>query len=227
MTEEVTPTIKIKQELDRKLEQIRSHPDLSPEAKRRYIAEAYEKAQEEYRQAIEDQEREIAERVAKAEKALFAPSYPFTASDEEKANIRAARRAAYNDVYYSVAFSESPQETDEELERLLVRAERTDDPELATAVYHVATEKGSRRVADAYLEKRPKEKKRWDEYAAARSEAESVDRALGHAMGFKLVKPPELNAYVADNSGDDSSSTARGDFSGAFADYLTGGGPAA
>ncbi len=189
-----TPTIEIKQNLDRELEQIRGYADLTPEAKHRRIAEAYEKAQADYREAIETQEREIRERVEKAERAVFALSYPFTASDEEKAQIRAAHRAAYNDVYYSVAFSESPQETDEELERLLTRAERTGDPELARAVYHVATEKGSRKVADSYLSSRPAERKRWEEYAAARQEAEDTTRVIGQAMGFGLLKPPELQS---------------------------------
>ena len=48
MTEQISPTLQIKQELDRKLEQIRSNGDLSAEAKRRYIAEAYQKAQADY-----------------------------------------------------------------------------------------------------------------------------------------------------------------------------------
>jgi hypothetical protein len=196
-----TPTIKIKQDLDRQVEQIRSNRDLSPEARQRYIAEAYEKAQAEYREAIETQEREIRERVSKTEREVFHAPYPFTASDTEKAQLRALRRKAYDDVYYSVTFSESPQETVEELERLLQRAERTGDPELATAVYHVATERGSRKVADAYLESRPKERERWESYVEARTEAESVDRVLAHAMGFGLMKPPELNSYVGDLGG--------------------------
>ncbi len=224
MTEQISPTLQIKRDLDKKLAQIRSHPDYSEQAKQRYIAEAYEKAEAEYRQAIEDQEREIRERVDKAEREVFGFSYPFTATDEEKAGVRLAHRAAYNDVYYATLLSDSPQEADEELERLLQRAERTGDPELATAVYHVATEKGARRVADRYLESRPKEKQRWDKYVEARAEAENRERALGHAMGFKLMKPPELNTY----SGGSSSTAGSGDdFARSYRDFLTGGGPAA
>ena len=47
-------------------------------------------------------------------------------------------------------------------------------------------------MADAYLATRPEERKRWEGYVAARTEAESVDRTLGHAMGFGLMRPPEL-----------------------------------
>ena len=189
-----TPTMQIKQDLDRKLEQIRNHPDYSPEAKLRYIGEAYEKAQAEYREAVESREREIRERVGKAERAVFGHRYPYAASDAEKAQLRAARRAAYDEVYRSASSVEDPGRAREELTRLLERAERIADPELADAVYHVATEKGIRSVADSYLEGRPEERKRWEGYVGAREEADSLERKLGHAMGFGLMKPQELEA---------------------------------
>ncbi len=66
---------------------------------------------------------------------------------------------------------------------------------MATAVYHVATERGARAVANAYLEKRPHEKKRWEEYVAARQEAESIDRVFDRAMGYGLAKPAELEGF--------------------------------
>jgi hypothetical protein len=111
-----------------------------------------------------------------------------------------AWRAAYDSVYSvysSVSSTKDLQHAEEELGRLLERAERTQDPELADAVYHVATEKGVRGVADAYPDARPKERKRWEKYVDARQEAESLDRKLGHAMGFGLMKPPELNSRHA------------------------------
>ena len=186
-----TPTTQIRQDFDRELEKIRGYADLTEDAKRRRIAEAHERARAEYQEAAQARDREIRERAEKAERALFAPEYPLSATAEDKRQIRAARRSAYNDVYRSVAHSESPAETDEELERLLQRAERTQDPELAEAVYHVATEKGVRKVADAYLEKRPQERRRWEEYVAARQEAESVERLFERAMGARLMQSAE------------------------------------
>jgi len=177
------------------VERIRGYGDLTQEAKDRRITEVNERAKAEYQEAREAEQREIADRLERAEKELFAFRYPLTASDTEKAQIRALRRRAYDDVYYSVAFSESPQETDEELERLLVRAERTGDPELADAVYHIATEKGARKVADAYLEKRPAEKRRWEEYAAARSEAErsrGFEGIFQRGLADKAMNSPEF-----------------------------------
>jgi hypothetical protein len=128
-------TTQIKQDLDRKVAEIRSYGDLTPEAKDRRIAEAYAKSEQEYREAVAEEERKIRER---AEKAVFAYGHPFTASDVEKAQLRALQRDAYNGVYDSLYFLE-PEQAREELERLLVRAERTGDTELAQAVYHIAT----------------------------------------------------------------------------------------
>lgn len=90
-----TPPIEIKRRLDAEVEKIRGFADLTDEAKRRRIAEAYAQAQADYNEARE--------RVEKAERAVFATGYPFTATDSEVAQIRAARRAAYEGVYNSVA----------------------------------------------------------------------------------------------------------------------------
>ena len=184
MTEQTTPTIQIKRDLDRKLEQVRSNQDLSDEAKRRYIAEAYEKAEAAYREVIEAQEREIQERVEKTEKDVFALSYPSTALEEDKAQIRAAHRAAYNDVYRAVASSNGPQETDTELERLLERAERTQDPELATAVYPRGHREG-RAERGRFL---PREEAQGEEEVGElrRSQARGRERRASHRPGAEL-----------------------------------------
>jgi len=151
--------------------EIRGYADLSQEAKDRRIAEASERARAEYAAAREAGERERAARVAKAEEALFQTPYPYAASALEQAQIRALRRGAYESVEALLARVPDPEYAGEELDRLLTRAERTQDPELADAVYHVATERGARNIADAYLEKRPHAKRRWEEFVAASREA--------------------------------------------------------
>ena len=166
---------------------IRGFVDLTEEAKERRIAEVNERAQAQYAEAREADERKRAERVEKAEKALFETPYPYAASDVEQAQIRALRRGAYDGVYSSIAFSEDPEYAAEELDRLLTRAERTGDPELADAVYHVATERGVRKVADAYLEKRPQAKRRWEEFVAASQEV-SQSRDIMHLIGRGLTE---------------------------------------
>ena len=184
--------IEIRQRLNSEVEQIRGYVDLTEEAKRRRIAEARQKAQAEYQEAVEAEERQVQERAERAEKALFQSSYPYGASEVEMAQLRALRRSAYDAVYdrtapgFESGEPEAVRYAREELERLLERAERTGDPELAAAVYHVATERGERSVADSYLERRPNEKRRWEDYVAAMRENQSLDRLFDRAITAKL-----------------------------------------
>jgi len=182
-----TDPVEILNRRNSEVAKIRGYADLTEEAKDRRIAEVSERAQAQYAEAREADERERAERVEKAEKALFETPYPYAASDVEQAQIRALRRGAYDGVYNSIAFSEDPEYAAEELDRLLTRAERTGDPELADAVYHVATERGVRKVADAYLEKRPQAKRRWEEFVAASQEV-SQSRDIMYLIGRGLTE---------------------------------------
>jgi hypothetical protein len=186
-----TPTMQIKQELDR----IRSDRDLSEEAKRRRIAEAYQDTEGRYREAIESQERAAAERVSKAEKEAMSIRYPMAASDAEKAAIRASLRGAYNDAYYATSFIDDPEERAQELARMLQRAELSGDPELADAVYHVATERGADSVVESYLTTRPEQRKRHEALQAAREEAASVENDLLGAKMFPIRTPAEYVNY--------------------------------
>jgi hypothetical protein len=172
---------------------IRGYADLTEEAKNRRIAEVSERARAEYQEAREAAEREIQERRDKAEKALFETPYPYGASDVEQAQIRALRRGAYESVHDSLYFL-GAEEAGEELERLRVRAERTQDTELADAVYHVATERGERSVADAYLETRPQARRRWEEYVAAQTEvSQSGDilNIIGRGLTERALRSSE------------------------------------
>jgi hypothetical protein len=182
-----TDPVEILNQRNAEVAKIRGFADLTEEAKERRIAEVNERAQAQYAEAREADERERDERVEKAEKALFEAPYPYAASDVEQAQIRALRRGAYEGVYSSIALVPDPEYVNEELDRLLTRAERTGDPELADAVYQVATEKGVREVADAYLEKRPQAKRRWEEFVAASQEV-SQSRDIMHLIGRSLTE---------------------------------------
>jgi hypothetical protein len=187
-----TQTIRIKQELDQELAKIRGYADLTDEAKRRRIAEAYEDASQRYRQAIAHQERGEAEKLARLEKRVMGIRYPGAILDGEKELVHMSYRDAYDRAERAVSRSEAG---DEHLAALLERAERSGDPVLADAVYHVATERGLRGVADSYLASRPEQQKAWEKYTAARGEADDVGRQVGHALSFGLMRPPELDAY--------------------------------
>ena len=47
-------------------------------------------------------------------------------------------------------------------------------------------------VADRYLEKRPTEKLRWEEYVEARREANSLERMFTRALTDKAMEPSEV-----------------------------------
>ncbi len=186
-----TPTIKNRQDFDRKLAQIRSNPDLNDQAKRRMLQEAYDEAARKHRELIEKDQSGTSEKLARLEKGVFGMSYPVdvvTGVDKERI------RQSYRDASFRVSGMKP-----EELERILERAERTGDGHLAKAVYHEATERGIRHVADSYLKDRTQERSRWEEYTAARVEAESVESLLFGANAYHPDRPPELDgAPMAD-----------------------------
>jgi hypothetical protein len=201
MTEQISPTLQIKRDLDNKLEQIRSDRDLSAEAKSRYIAEAYEDASRRYTEAIESAERAATEKVSKAEREVMQIRYPLAASDAEKASVRASYRGAYDMAYYSATLEENQELVERELVRLLERAERSGDPELADAVFHVALERGVESVTESYLATRPEQRRRVEALQAANEEAASVEQELSGAKMYPLRRPPELNTRAPAEDG--------------------------
>jgi hypothetical protein len=187
-----------RQGFDRKVAQIRGYADLTDEAKRRMLLEAYEEAAGRHREIVEERERKAAERLVRLERGVMGIRYPLHASDGDRGLARMSYRDAY-DRAERAAFEAISERDPEKLEALLGRAERSGDLHLADAVYHVFTERGLRGVADSYLEKRPAERGRWEEYAEARREAESanpLDRFLAGG-DHGPMRPAELGGGVA------------------------------
>ena len=161
--------------------QIRGYADLTEEAKERRIAEVIERAQAEYAEALEAEERERTERL------VFRVPVPAGTTDAEEAQIQAAFRSAWGDVYSSTLSSENPEQAREELERILGQAERTGDKLLARAAYHRAIDLGVQSVVDAYLSSRPQENRAWESYTAAYQEARE-SRGIGHLLERGLTE---------------------------------------
>src|SRR5215212_4249835 len=114
--------------------QIRGYADLTEEAKERRIAEVNARAQSEYAEAREAEERERAERLERTKRAVFRVPIPYGTTDAEEAQIHAAYRSAYNDVYHAtILYDEDPAQGAQELERRRELAERTGDQLLARA----------------------------------------------------------------------------------------------
>jgi hypothetical protein len=196
-----TDPVEILRQRNAEVEQIRGFVDLTEEAKNRRIAEVNERARAAYAEALEANERERAERLERSKKAVFRVPIPATATDAEEAQIHAAYRAAFNDVYSSTVFSEIPGEAQEELERLLGVAERSGDKLLARAAYHRAIDLGIQSVVDAYLASRPQENRAWESYNAAQQEV-SQSQDIGHLFERALTEralntSPEGPGYTA------------------------------
>ena len=179
--------IEILQQRNAEVAKIRGFVDLTEEAKERRIAEVSERARAEYAEAVEAAERERAERLEKTERAVFRVSVSASATDAEEAQIHAAFRSAYNDVYSSTLAPESPEQAQEELERLLQQAERTGDKLLARAAFHRAVDLGVQGVVDTYLASRPQENRTWESYTAAYQEA-GQSRDVMHLLSRNLAE---------------------------------------
>jgi hypothetical protein len=173
MTEAITDNLVRHQQ---EVERIRNNPDLSEPAKRRMINEATARAAEENKRLQQEQREALAEAVASAERKVLSISYPERASAHEKALIAMSYRDARRQA-----------ESAESLSDLLDQAEKSGDAQLAEAVYHAATLKGNRAVADRYLESRPTARRRWENYVEARREAESVGNLLHRGLEQALA----------------------------------------
>jgi hypothetical protein len=97
-----------------------------------------------------------------------------------------AFRSAYNEVYSATASPESPDQAQEELERLLQQAERTGDKLLARAVYHRGIDLGAQGIVDSYLSSRPQENRAWESYTQAHQEV-SQSRGIGGLLERSLT----------------------------------------
>jgi hypothetical protein len=137
---------------DEKVAQIRNHPDLSDEAKRRYLAEAWEEAQSKDQEILASQEAAEQQEVEKLERDVFSVPMPLGATTGEKiATTQSYRDASFRvlDRLDATDVAERPQV----LEDLMERAHRTGDKVLELACYHEAVARGIWSVSNAYRAK--------------------------------------------------------------------------
>ena len=132
------------------------------------IREIHEQASREHSRLVTEAREAREQAVRSAESRVFSISFPERATASEKALIC----LSYRDARDRVERAAENRENSDALEDLLDRAEKTGDTQLAEAAYHIATLRGARRVADAYLADRPTARRRWESYAEARQEAD-------------------------------------------------------
>ncbi len=167
-----------KERFNRRVEGIRNHPDLSEEAKRRYLGEAYAEAKAEHDRLVTEHKGKQAKNIRNLEREVFHLDFPLGTTTQEKELVRMSYRDGFDRAERVLREVKNPQERERTLTELLERAERQGDTQQADAIYHLARERGMWNVADAYLKERPKAKERWEKYATARQEAESLENRL-------------------------------------------------
>jgi hypothetical protein len=179
MTEGITQNLVNHQQ---EIERIQGNSDLSAEAKRRLTDEANKRAFEENKRLRAEERAALEESVVSAEHKVLGISYPERASASERAMIA----MSYRDARREAERAASDMENMDALAELLEQAEKSGDTQLAEAVYHVATLRGGRGVAETYLASRPKEQARWERYVEARREAGDMGGFLNRelAAGF-------------------------------------------
>jgi hypothetical protein len=151
--------------LDEKVEEVRSDRRLTKEEQRAKISILWDRAAAAYPEALRHYEEVLSQDVEKAEDRLFHVGV------SERSDVR----SAYNDLYDRLSFLREAgqfEEASEELKRHGVRARRTGDRSLATAVAHIATDIGEERLRDAWLATSEEKQRAWQALVEAQKKLE-------------------------------------------------------
>lgn len=117
---------KNKATFDQRVQDIRNHPELSDEAKQRYIAEAYEEHSAKEQALLAEEERAQEQEIAKYEQEVFSVPMLLAATTGEKI----AQRQSYRDATFRLLDrleAVDARERPKVLEELMERAARTGD----------------------------------------------------------------------------------------------------
>ena len=169
-------------ELAEKTAKINAEPDLSADAKERYVARARQAAQEKYADVIDNHDKAVSDVLEQNERRLFSLTYPKDAyTDGQKEAHRAAYRQAALQLFGA---------SGETVSRAMSRAFRTGDSLLAQACYHESIERGLSEVGEEYRQRNPKSREAWNTYVRDRQATESRESALTSAL-IKSLGPEE------------------------------------
>jgi hypothetical protein len=184
--------MKNQQRFDDKSRRIREDQDLSRDAKRRHLGEAYAVARDEHERLVHEHREQTQKNIAAAKKGVMGIKYPQQMLQADREIARMSYRAAY-DMAERAATRLRKDPT--ALADLLERADLSGDDLLSQAVFHIAARKGLRDVSESYLQNRPTEAATYQKLVDANQEANS---AAGQMYGWiKPAKPPELLGAAA------------------------------
>ncbi|MDP9458271.1 MAG: hypothetical protein M3Q60_21405 [Actinomycetota bacterium] len=172
---------KNRENLQRKLEEIRADADLTREAKARRMRGPYEEAKREESRLRQEKRDGLAQRTRAAERKAFAPP---ALSGSDPALVQMNYRAALDSVEGITDAGE--------LSRKLERATITGDRTLARAVAWRANDFGADGVVRGYLDTDEGARAAWTEWADAHAEQEQAQRlGASFSSGVPSIEEPD------------------------------------
>ncbi len=172
---------KNRENLQRKLAQIRADEDLTREAKARRIRPLYEEAKREERRLRQERRDGLTERTRAAERKAFAPP---ALQGADPALVQMSYRAALDSVEGITDVAE--------LARKLERATITGDRALARAVAWRANDYGADQVVRTYLDTDEAARRAWTEWADAHTELEQAQQlGVSFSSGVPPIEEPD------------------------------------
>ncbi len=170
-----------RENLQRKLEEIRQDADLTREAKARRLEPAYREAKREEARLRQERRDGLAQSTRAAERKAFAPP---ALSGSDPALVQMNFRSALDSVEGITDAGV--------LARKLERANMTGDRTLARAVAWRANDYGADGVVRAYLDTDAEARKDWTEWADAHAEQEQAQRmGASFASGVPPIEEPD------------------------------------
>jgi len=174
----------VRQGYQRALETLRADRDLTPEARAKRIALAWQATSNEMARLRKQHGEAKVQRRRELEMSLFGPRYSHGATETDKVHLRADYRAALDRAEQAKA--------PEEALDLLNRAELTADTTLARAVAAVAASRGYARVLDRYAASRSDVAEALDELTGL------ADKRQAIAESFAFSAPPKPSEVTFD-----------------------------
>lgn len=168
-----------------RLEEIRANPNLSDQGQAAEVTEVYEAHKRRMAEMRAEVAAELQSTRDRAQRRAFGPLVPSSASEADKATVM----MAYRDALEKAETAEST----ETGRRMLDRAMRTGDAQLARAVATVSAERGWSAVLNAYVDAYPDiDAGAIQELMDLSNPMETSKANMYEAMAYSVTRPPEL-----------------------------------
>lgn len=189
-----------RQDVQDKVDQVRSNPHLSDEGKRQRIAALYTSAMERHNVLLERHRAEQEKKLEDLHNALFAPKFTISMANFQIDSLRREFRKSLSEA--DKVLSDGGVEG---LQRYLEMAQLSGDSLAARATFAVAHNRNYEPVVEAYLDAFPEERATYEEYQNLDRQTRNPNPADLLAQSFELAappRPPEIHNYRLPTDGE-------------------------